>query len=253
MLRPRIICSLLLDNGDLVKTKSFEDGIYIGDPLNTIRIFNEMKVDEIMIMDINAYSESSINFTLLEKIASVSLMPICYGGGIRNIKQIEHLLSFGIEKISLNSILFEDKNFHIFQDAIKFFGSQSISICVDIKKIDGKYYSCNKNFEKQIDLENHLRNLQLYNPGEIIIHSIDREGHMNGYDETLIDSIIKYIEVPLTILGGASSIDDIIKLSKNYKISGYSCGSIFCFKQKRGTVLLNYFKNIDKQKLAKIF
>lgn len=113
MLRPRIICSLLLDNGDLVKTKSFQDRIYIGDPLNTIRIFNEMKVDEIMIMDINAYSQPKINFKLLEKIASVSLMPICYGGGIKNIKEIEQLLSIGIEKISLNSILFEDENFNI--------------------------------------------------------------------------------------------------------------------------------------------
>lgn len=139
------------------------------------------------------------------------------------------------------------------KEAVRFFGSQSISICVDVKKIDGKYYAYNKNFEKIIDLEKYLSNLQLHNPGEIIIHSIDREGHMNGYDQTLIKLAIKHIKVPLSVLGGASLIDNIIELSKNYKISGYSCGSIFCFKQQRGTVLINYFEHEDKQKLAKIF
>ena len=54
MLRPRLIPFLLLDGGGLVKTKNFKNPVYLGDPINTIKIFNEKKADEITVLDIKA-------------------------------------------------------------------------------------------------------------------------------------------------------------------------------------------------------
>ena len=54
MLRPRIIVSLLINNGRLVKTINFRSERYIGDPLNAVRIFNEKQCDELVIYDIAA-------------------------------------------------------------------------------------------------------------------------------------------------------------------------------------------------------
>ena len=121
MLRPRIVCSLLMASEDLVKTKNFSDPIYVGDPINTVRIFNEKKVDEIFLMDKDAYKNDQINFDILEKIASISRMPICYGGGIKTKDQIERILSLGIEKVSLNTSLFQEKGLELLNESTNFF------------------------------------------------------------------------------------------------------------------------------------
>ena len=50
----RSIPTLLSDDGDLVKSKKFKNNIYVGDPLNAVRIFNEKEVDELIFLDISA-------------------------------------------------------------------------------------------------------------------------------------------------------------------------------------------------------
>ena len=133
MLRSRIIPALLVHNGSLVKTINFKDSKYVGDPLNAVRIFNEKRVDELMILDIGVSSEKyKIDFNLLENIAHESRMPLCYGGGIKSIDDAEKLLSMGFEKIALSSHFLEDpKSISIFSKKL---GSQSIVIVLDIKK-----------------------------------------------------------------------------------------------------------------------
>ena len=250
MLRPRIVCSLLMASEDLVKTKNFSDPVYIGDPINTVRIFNEKKVDEIFLMDMDAYKNDQINFDILEKIASISRMPICYGGGIKTKDQIERILSLGIEKVSLNTSLFQEKGLELLNESTNFFGSQSITVCLDIKKNKNEYEIYNKNILPKSNMISFMNKIINCKIGEIIIQSVDQDGNMNGFDIQLLSQISKLTKnIPLTILGGAGSIDDLIKVSKKFNISGYGCGSIFCFKQKRGTVLINYFKNDDKRKV----
>ena len=85
-LRKRIIPCLLLSEGSLIKTINFRDRKYIGDPLNAIRIFNQKKADEIIILDIDSTQKTPIDFNLIEKMATESRMPISYGGGINTIQ-----------------------------------------------------------------------------------------------------------------------------------------------------------------------
>ena len=94
MLRPRIIPCLLIQNGGLVKTVQFGDPKYVGDPLNAVRIFNEKKVDELMVVDIDASRLGiAINETLIAHLAAECRMPLCYGGGVKSVKQLERLIS----------------------------------------------------------------------------------------------------------------------------------------------------------------
>ena len=131
MLRPRIIPCLLINNNDLVNTKKFRFDKYIGDPINTLRIFNDKEVDEIILLDISASkSKADPNYDLIKDFASECFMPVTYGGGIKNLNQIEKVLKLGIEKISINTR--STDNIKFLYEAVKEFGSSTIISSINI-------------------------------------------------------------------------------------------------------------------------
>ena len=104
MLKPRVIPCLLIKENGLVKTKNFAEPRYVGDPLNTVKIFNELEVDELLILDIDASVKGvNPNEKLISKLAEECRMPLCYGGGVKTVDQIERLVSLGVEKIAISS------------------------------------------------------------------------------------------------------------------------------------------------------
>ena len=133
MLKSRIIPCLLISNGALIKTREFKDPKYVGDPLNAVRIFNEKHADELVVLDIDVSRKNlKPNFDLISKIANESSMPLCYGGGIKTIDDIEKIIHLGVEKVSISSAGIKDIS--ILKDAINQFGSQSVVFCMDVKK-----------------------------------------------------------------------------------------------------------------------
>ncbi len=250
MLLPRIIPCLLLSKNDLVKTVNFQNPNYIGDPINAVKIFNEKKVDELFLLEISAsVKKYEPNFELIKKIARESRMPICYGGGIKNLEQSKKIFNFGVEKIALSSIIFQ--NIDIVSEISKYSGANSTVVVLDIKKVDNKYFAFTHNGKNIVDIDiiSLIKELENLGMGEIVINSIDKDGTMQGFDYDLIDTIIKIINVPITILGGAGSFLDLKKAVNRYGSIGISCGSLFVYKGSRKAVLLNYPKKDDKLKL----
>ncbi|MET3536379.1 AglZ/HisF2 family acetamidino modification protein [Chryseobacterium limigenitum] len=251
MLKPRIIVSLLLDGQGLVKTKKFKDARYIGDPINAVKIFNEKEVDELCIFDISASTKNyEPNYKLINSIASQSRMPICYGGGIKNADQAQKILNLGVEKVAISSAIFSEPN--IIQSIAGNIGSQSVVAVLDVKKnIFGNYNIYINNGKKYIeqDLFSLLKNLEKRGVGEIIINNIDLDGTGKGYDIKLVEKVSENLSIPLTILGGAGSLEDIKKLFNNFEIIGAAAGSLFVFKGKYQAVLINYPEKTIKKTL----
>ena len=139
MIKTRIIPCLLLREGALVKTVKFGKFQYVGDPLNTCRIFNELEVDEMMILDIMASRHNrEPDYDLLQKLTSECFMPLSYGGGIKSIMQAKKIFSMGFEKIVINSSLFNGLD--LLKEIADVYGSQSLIVSIDIKKnLFGKY------------------------------------------------------------------------------------------------------------------
>ena len=128
-MRTRVIPTLLLKNESLVKTVKFKNFNYIGDPCNTIRIFNELEVDELMLLDISASRESKEpNYSLLKDIASECFMPLAYGGAVCSVEQARKIFNIGFEKISLNSSAVKDPK--LITQLANHFGNQSIIVSV---------------------------------------------------------------------------------------------------------------------------
>ncbi len=237
----RIIPILLIENGKLIKTTNFSKSKYIGDPINAVKIFSEKEADEITIIDISATKKNFINFDLLSKIFGESFVPITYGGGIKSLEDAKKIINLGAEKISIQSLFFED--IKIVKEIIKNFGSQSVVLSIDIKKnIFGKYkiwnYQKNQFYEKY-DLSKIVDFAITTGIGEIIFTDVNMEGTMRGTNKDLLDIVSKNSSIPIIFNGGIKDINDI-KSSLDAQIDAIGVGSFFVFYGKLKAVLISY-------------
>lgn len=245
MLRPRIIPCLLIHQGGLVKTQCFKGGKYLGDPINAVKIFNEKEADELMVLDIDATRLAlEPNFDLISKISAECRMPLCYGGGVKTAQQAERIIDMGVEKVAISSAVIE--NPMLVSEIASAVGNQSIVAVIDFRKKAGLfskgYEVCTHNATKvhKLDPIKLAAELQEIGVGEIVFNSIERDGSMQGYDLELAKNIKKDLKVPMTMLGGAGSLEDLIILFDAVGVVGAAAGSLFVFKGKYRAVLINY-------------
>ncbi len=252
MLRPRIIPCLLVKNGGLVKTVRFGSPKYVGDPINAVRIFNEKEVDELFVVDIDATAYNrEPDYGLIKNLAAECRMPLCYGGGVKTVEQIQHIVSLGVEKVAISSAAIHDPN--LLFDAAERVGSQSMVVVMDVKKssVDGRYelYTHNGSTATGLDPVEFARRIERLGAGEVVVNAIDRDGVMKGYDLGLATQVRDAVSVPLTVLGGAGSLEDIAGLIRSFGIIGAAAGSLFVFKGVYRAVLINYPSRSEKDAL----
>lgn len=251
MLRPRVIPCLLVHDKGLVKTVQFKDPKYVGDPINAVRIFNEKESDELMVIDIDATRENrEPDYKMIEHLAAECRMPLCYGGGVKTAEQAQRIFSLGVEKIAISSAAIHTPE--LVSEMADRVGSQSVVVVVDVKKkLLGGYEMYTHNGKKSTGKNpfEFVSKMEALGAGEIVVNSIDQDGVMKGYDLALIDKIRQSISLPLTVLGGAGSLQDIGNLINKYGIIGAAAGSLFVFKGVYKAVLINYPNWNEKDKL----
>lgn len=255
MLRPRIIPSLLLRNGGLVKTVRFtDDEKYVGDPVNAVRIFNEKEADELIIVDIDASTRGAEpNLKLIAQIAVECRMPLCYGGGITTVDQASTIIGLGVEKIAVSSAALRDPA--LVPAIAHELGSQSVVVVYDVRRrLDGSDYDvCTHNGRTTtgLALTDVVSQAASLGAGEILVNSIDRDGTMQGYDLALARAVRAATSLPMTVLGGASSLADIERLIAECGVVGAAAGSLFVFKGPRKAVLINYPGQVQKDEIVR--
>ncbi len=249
MNRPRLIPIMLIDKGDLIKTIMFDKYVYLGDPINALKIFNEKEVDELCIIDRSA-SENGINFKLLKEMADEAFMPLSYGGGIKSVNDAKKIINIGFEKIVINEATYN--SFQLVKDISDEVGRQSVVVSIDYKlNLFHKRQCCYHNCKKRttIDPLDHALKAINYGAGELIVTSVDHEGKMQGFDYDFIEKLCKKADVPIIAHGGAGDLQHISKVIHQHGASAVAVGSLFVFYGKKKGVLINYpdFQNlIDK-------
>lgn len=244
MLKPRLIPSLLVDsNQHLVKTTSFKERHYIGEPLNSAYIFSGFQADELLVLDIDASLEKrTISFDFVKALSSFTSVPLTVGGGISDLSQIKKLLSFGVEKTVISSKISED--FQFLEKAANKFGSSSITVIVNViydvntKEYYGYFGRKGKGMARTIN--SLIKDIQNAGAGELIINNIDLEGSRKGFDIPLIKRLNEILLIPLVALGGCGSTKHIEDLLKSTPVNGVGCGSFFVYANKKKEILLNY-------------
>lgn len=238
----RLIPCLLLRNNGLVKTVKFKESTYLGDPINTIRIFNEKEVDELIFLDIDATKlGKEPPYDLINKIAGECFMPFAYGGGINSLHHIEKIIKAGAEKVIINTAAFRQKDFIL--QASRQFGSSTIVVSIDSKR---EFFAGNKAYIKGGTLSTGLTPAEyaIYaekqGAGEIFLNSVDRDGTMLGFDIDLVKTVTEKVSIPVIACGGAGKLDDFSAVVKEGGASAVAAGSFFVFHGKRRAVLITY-------------
>jgi imidazole glycerol-phosphate synthase subunit HisF len=236
----RIIPCLLLRGGGFYKTTQFKKPVYLGDPLNILRIFNEKEVDEIAILDIAATVEQRApNYELLQDLASECFMPLAYGGGVRTSDQIKRLVQIGFEKVILNSAAVERPD--LITAAAKAIGSQSVLVCIDARKtLLGRYEVMTHGATRKTGLkpEEWARQAAERGAGEVLVNAVDRDGTMTGYDLELVSRVADAVGVPVVASGGARSVNDFAA-AVAHGASACAAGAMFVFQGRHRAVLIN--------------
>lgn len=241
MLINRIIPSLLLNGNGLVKTVRFSKPVYVGDPINAIHIFNEKEVDELLVLDIQASKQKRRpNFELIESIASECFMPLCYGGGITTLNDAQRLFSSGVEKVSLQAVVFDDTR--LISEIAGQFGSQSVVLSVDVKRDwlgRPRLYSASRGRVLSRSWLDYLMAGVGAGAGEVLLNAVHRDGTMEGMDIDLVAEAAAAVDVPVIATGGASSIHDM-RAAVCVGASAVAAGALFVFYGPHRAVLITY-------------
>jgi len=242
--RKRIIPVLQISSGKLVKTQRFKKPRYIGDPINAVKIFNEKGVDELILLDISATSSRrEPDYELIQAIASEAFMPLCYGGGVSSLKQMNRLFSLGIEKIAMNNATLT--NMDLVKAASTEFGSQSIIASVNLKRgfirrntifIFDYLHMCSTKLAPTQFIES----LEAAGVGELLVTSVDQDGMLSGYEIEAIRLLSTAAQIPLIAMGAAGNLDHVKQLFANTEASAAAAGSMFVFQGPHKAVLIQY-------------
>jgi imidazole glycerol-phosphate synthase subunit HisF len=242
MLKTRVIPTLLLRGAGLVKTTGFRNPVYVGDPINAIRIFNEKEVDELVLLDITASrTGKGPAFATIENIASECFMPVAYGGGITAVEQIRKILGAGVEKVVVNAAALINPK--LVGEAVREFGSQAVVVSIDVKrKLLGRYEVYGDGGTKPTghDPVVFARQMQDLGAGEILLTAIDRDGTMKGYDLELVQKVTSAVSIPVIASGGAGTIADFGIASKLAGAAAVAAGAMFVFHGPHRAVLITY-------------
>jgi imidazole glycerol-phosphate synthase subunit HisF len=237
----RIIPVLLIHKGLLYKSVRFKDHRYVGDPINAVRIFNEKEVDELVIIDIDASRTGTApNLDYISEMASEAFMPLAYGGGITHTDQVRAIIDRGVEKVILHHAA--NKSLKLVSDAATIVGSSSTVVCIDVKKnLFGQYncYSLNGAQSLGKDPVTYAKEIEQAGAGELVVNSIDRDGMMAGYDNSLIKKISEAVGIPVVALGGAGTQFHLQEVLQ-HGAAAAAAGSMFVFHGKHKAVLITY-------------
>lgn len=242
MLKTRVIPCLLLKGQGLVKTTKFKDPVYVGDPVNAVKIFNDREADELLLLDITATPEGrGPQFDIIGEIAGEAFMPVGYGGGVNCMEHIQRLFQLGVEKVALNSHAVS--NPELVHEAARRYGNQSIVVSMDVRRhLLGGYevYTHSATRRTRREPAEYARAVEELGAGEIFLNAIDRDGTLQGGDLDLIRKVAGSVSIPVVACGGLGSLAAMREAVERGGASAVAAGSMFVFYGRHRAVLINY-------------
>ena len=228
MLKNRIIPCLDVNNGRVVKGINFVDLKDAGDPVEQAKIYSDGGADEICFLDITASNENrDIIYDVVKKTSKKCFVPLTVGGGIRSVDDINKLLNYGADKVSINTAAVQ--NPEVVAESSKKFGSQCIVVAIDAKKKNDKWEIFTHGGRKGtgINVLDFAKKMEDNGAGELLITSMDRDGTQKGYDIKLISEIEKNVNIPIIASGGVGNLEHLFEGIEYGKASAVLAASIF--------------------------
>lgn len=228
MLKTRLIPCIVTKNDLVVQSFGFNRYLPIGNVKTTIEFFVNWDVDEIVIMDIDATRDGrGPNIDLVSWAVQECFVPIVVGGGIKTLLHIQELLKAGADKVCINSVVRDNLSF--VTEASDAFGNQCITVSVDTIKKKGEYgvYDYQTGKTTELELTNHLKDIENAGAGEILLNSVDRDGSRQGYDLELLQLVSSAVSIPVIALGGVGRFEHLAEAVTEGGCQGIAAANIF--------------------------
>jgi len=249
MLTKRIIPCLDVKNGRVVKGKSFVGLQDAGDPVELARFYYTEGADELVFLDITATLEGRDTMVdIVDRVSREVFMPLTVGGGLRTIEDMRRMLRAGADKVSVNSAAVADPS--LISDGARQFGSQCVVVAIDAKKRAGdknqswEVYVNGGHKPTGLDALEWAKKAVSLEAGEILLTSMDADGHKAGYDIQLTAAVSAAVNVPVIASGGAGTLDDVYRALTEGKADAVLAASIFHY----GTYSISDTKKFLAQK-----
>lgn len=231
MLNTRIVARMDVKNNALVKGIHLEGLRVLGSPSEFAEHYYKSGIDELIYMDVVAslYGRNGL-VELVKETAKKIFVPLTVGGGIRNLQDVEELLSSGADKICINTAAV--KSPQLIETIANKYGSSTVVVAVEAIFSEGSYKVFIDNGREATGLlvADWVRKVQDCGAGEILLTSVDREGTGRGFDIELIQNVCSLVNVPVVAHGGAGKVDDFIQVMKSANVSAVCAASIFHYE-----------------------
>lgn len=230
MLKTRIIPCLDVKDGRVVKGINFIDLIDAGNPVEQAKIYNNQGADEICFLDITASTENrKAIYEIVQDVAEHCFVPLTVGGGVNSIEDIIRLLNSGADKVSINTGAV--RNPELIKQASEKFGSQSIVVAIDAKKVGNDYqiFTHGGKEATSLDAKKWALRMKEYGAGELLVTSMDRDGTKKGFDIPLTKAISEIVNLPIIASGGVGKKEDFVEIAKEDSSIGLLAASVFHF------------------------
>ena len=236
---------VLLKDGWVVQSKNFSQYYNLGNPITTVKRLSEWASDELIYLDISRDTKYDIKrddqnypnrksfLEIIQDISKVAHMPLTIGGKIKSIDDIKKRLKLGADKVSINTHGF--KNLDFLKSSINLFGSQCIgSNSVDLKKLGNDYFVfINGGTENtKTKAQDWLKKLNEIGVGEVFLNFIDRDGLGNGFEIEFTNEIMKFMNIPIILCGGAGNEDHFLDAIKKTDVDAIAAANFFHFKDQ---------------------
>jgi cyclase len=226
MLKKRVIATLIIKDDRVVQSISFNRYLPVGSVEICVENLNRFGVDEIILLDIDASKQNKIiNQKLVELASKASFVPICVGGGLKTLDDIELTLKSGADKVAINHSFWQDPSFC--KAASKVFGKQCIIVSLDT--FDKKRYDYFSKTVLSQDVAEAAKFIQESYAGEILLNNIHRDGAKVGLDIELIKYVCDAVSLPIIAIGGVGNAMHIKEALEVENLSAVAVGNFFHF------------------------
>ena len=238
----RLIPILFFKNGNLIRSENFDIHQILGDPITQVKRYNSWDVDEIIYINISkdknfelknkSFSNKGSFQDIMNFASKECFSPLVFGGGISTLEDAKIYFQNGADKISVNTLLFD--NIDMINNFSNIFGSQSIIASIDVKLINNVYkvYSSKYDISYDYDLISFVKDIEKRGAGEILLNSVDRDGSGDGYDINLIKKVNDAIKIPLIPCGGVGKFQHFADILDQIDLSAIAAGNIFNFTER---------------------
>jgi cyclase len=213
----------------VVKGVSFVELRDAGDPVVMGSAYSEAGADELVFLDITATtSDRTTMVDLVARVAERIFIPFTVGGGVNSLAVATSLLRMGADKVAVNSAALRDPA--LVREIADVYGNQCVVVAIDVRRSEDGYEVVSHGGTRPtgIELSAWLERVQSEGAGELLVTSMDRDGHLGGYDQALYQKVLAETDVPIIASGGVGSLDDFLA-GAELEVQGLLAASVFHF------------------------